>query len=148
LHKCKVIHSSLESSDPIYCTFSLVNPITDILLQRSVPVRLPDRGRGSGLEARLRVPLRGVIITTLTVTRVATPIPCVPLGLLRVSLRCSCGLLCYLHGSSLVSARWFCKAVARLSHRSNCSVRLLQEYSRRPGLGNRIALRPYIIDKE
>jgi hypothetical protein len=116
LHVCKVIHSSLKSSDPFYRALSLVNPITDVLLQRSVLVRVPGRGGGSSSEARVRVPLRGVITTTLMVTWVATPIPSVPLGLLRVSLWCSCGLLCCLHASSHASARWSYKAVAHLSH--------------------------------
>jgi hypothetical protein len=100
LYVCKIIHPSLESSDPFHHVLSLVNPITDIPLQRSVPVKVPGRGGGFGSEARLEVPLRGVIITTLVVTRVATPIPNVPLGLLRVSLRCSRSLLCCLHASS------------------------------------------------
>jgi hypothetical protein len=104
LHLCKVIHLSLESSDPFHHVLSLVNPITDIPLQRRAPVRVPDRGGGSGSEARLRV------------TWVANPIPSVPLGLLRVSLRCSRGLLHYLHMSSPTSARWSCEAVACLSH--------------------------------
>jgi hypothetical protein len=116
LHVCKVIHSLLESSDTFYRTLSLVNPITNVPLQRSVPVRVPGRGGGSDSEARLGVPLRGVITTTLMVTRVATPIPSVPLGLLRVNLWCSHGLLCCPHASSPVSARWFCEAVAHLSH--------------------------------
>jgi hypothetical protein len=116
LHVCKVIHPSLKSSDPFHHALSLVNPITDILLQRSIPVRVPDRGEGSGSEARLRVAVRGVVTTTLMVTRVATPIPSVPLGLLRVSLRCGHGLLCCLHTSSPVSARWFCDAMPCLSH--------------------------------
>jgi hypothetical protein len=68
LHVCKVIHLLLELSDPFHCTLSLVNPITDVLLQRSVPVRVPDRGGGSCLEARLRVTVRGVVTTTLMVT--------------------------------------------------------------------------------
>jgi hypothetical protein len=104
--------------------------------KRSIPVRVPDRGGGSNLEARIGVILRGVITTTLMVTRVATPIPGVPLGQLRVSMRCSCDLLCCIHASSPVSARWSYEAVARLSHRSNYSVRLSQEYSQRLGLGN------------
>jgi hypothetical protein len=116
LHVCKVIHSSLESSDLFYCVLSLVNPITDVLLQSSVPVRVPGRGRGSSSKARLGVPLRGVITTTLMVTRVVTPIPSVPLGLQRVSLWCSRGLLCCLHASSPSSARWSYKVVACLSH--------------------------------
>jgi hypothetical protein len=116
LHMCKVIHPLLESSDPFHRVLSLVNPITDALLQRSIPVRIPSRGRGSDSEARLEVTLRGVVTTTLMVTRVATPIPSVPLGLLRVSLRCSRGLLCCLYASSLTSARWSRKAVTRLSH--------------------------------
>jgi hypothetical protein len=29
-HVCKVIHLSLESSDPLHCALSLVNPITDV----------------------------------------------------------------------------------------------------------------------
>jgi hypothetical protein len=33
----KDIHPLLESSDHFHCTPSLVNPITDVLLQRSVP---------------------------------------------------------------------------------------------------------------
>jgi hypothetical protein len=82
----KVIHPSLESSDPFHRMLSLINPITDVLLQRSVPVRVPVRGGDSSLKARLRVTMRGVVTTTLMVTRVATLIPSVPLGLLRVSL--------------------------------------------------------------
>jgi hypothetical protein len=116
LHICKVIHLSLESSDPFHRALSLVNPITSVPLQRSVPVRVPGRGGGSSSEARLRVIVRGVVTTTLMVTRVATPIPSVPLGLLRVSLRCSRSLLCCLHMSSPASARWSCEAVVRLSH--------------------------------
>jgi hypothetical protein len=76
----------LKSSDPFHCALSLVNPITDVPLQRGVPVRVPGRGGGSSSEARLRVTGRGVVTTTLMVTRVATPILSVPLGLLRVSL--------------------------------------------------------------
>jgi hypothetical protein len=106
---------SLESSDPFHHTLSMVNPITDVPLQMSVPVRVPGRSRGSDSEVRLRVTVRGVI-TTLMVTRVATPVPSVPLGLLRVSLWCSHGLLCYLHASSPTRARWSCEAVVHLSH--------------------------------
>jgi hypothetical protein len=113
---CKVINLSLKSFDPIYYALSLVNPITDVLLQRSIPVRVLGRGGGSGSEARLGLTLRGVITTTLMVTRVATAIPSVPLGLLRVSLRCRCGLLCCLHVSSPVSVRWSYEAVACLIH--------------------------------
>jgi hypothetical protein len=86
LHVCKVIHLSLESSDPIHRALSLVNPIIDVPLQRSIPVRVPSRGRGSDSEARLGVTMKGIVTTTLRVTRVANPIPSVPLGLLRVSL--------------------------------------------------------------
>jgi hypothetical protein len=93
LHVSKIIHPSLELSDPFHHALRLVNPITDVPLQRSVPVRVPGRGGGSSSEARLRVTVRGVVTTTLLVTRVATPIPSVPLGLLRVSMWCSCGLL-------------------------------------------------------
>jgi hypothetical protein len=116
LHMCKVIHPLLELSDPFHCALSLVNPITDVPLQMSIPVRAPGRGGGSGSEARLRVTVRGIVTTTLMVTQVANPIPCVPQGLLRVSLRCCRGLLCYLHTSSPVSARWSCEAMAHLSH--------------------------------
>jgi hypothetical protein len=49
LHVCKVIHSSLESSDPFHRVLSLVSLITEVPLQRSVPVRVPGRGGGSGL---------------------------------------------------------------------------------------------------
>jgi hypothetical protein len=63
-----------------------------------------------------RVTVRGIVTTTLMVTLVANPIPSAPLGLLRVSLRCSRGLLCCLHMSSPASARWSCEAVACLSH--------------------------------
>jgi hypothetical protein len=73
----------LESSDPFHHALSLVNPITDVPLQRGAPVRLPGRGRGSGLEARLGVTVGGVVTTTLMVTQLAIPIPSVPLGLLR-----------------------------------------------------------------
>jgi hypothetical protein len=54
LHVCKVIHPSLESFDPFHHVLSLVNPITDVPLQRSVPVRIPGRGGGSSSEVRLR----------------------------------------------------------------------------------------------
>jgi hypothetical protein len=59
LHVCKVIHPSLESSDPFDRVLSLVNPITGIPLQWSVPVREPGRGRGFGSEARLGVTMSG-----------------------------------------------------------------------------------------
>jgi hypothetical protein len=65
---CKVIHSSLESFDSFYHVLSLVNPITNVPLQRNVLVRVPGRGRGFGSEARLEVTLRRVITTTLMVT--------------------------------------------------------------------------------
>jgi hypothetical protein len=116
LHVCKVIHPSLDSSDPFNRALSLVNPITDVLLQRSVPARVTGRDKGSGSEARLRVIVRGIVTTTPMVTRVAIPIPSVPLGLLWVSLRCSRGLLCYLHTNSPTSVRWSYEAVAHLSH--------------------------------
>jgi hypothetical protein len=93
LHMCKVIHPSLELFDPFHRVLSLVNPIAYIPLQRSIPVRVPGRGRGSGSEARLGVTVRGIVTTTLMVTRVANPIPSVLLGLLRVSVWCSCVLL-------------------------------------------------------
>jgi hypothetical protein len=83
---CTVIHPSLESSDPFHRVLSLVNPITDVPLQRSILVKVLGRGGGSGSKAKLRVTVRGVVTTTLMVIRVATPIPIVPLGLLRVSL--------------------------------------------------------------
>jgi hypothetical protein len=123
LQVCEVIHLMPDSSDPFHHALSLVNPITDVPLQRSVPVRVPGRGGGSDSEARLGVTVRGVVTTTLMVTRLATPIPSVPLGLLRVSLRCSLGLLCCLHASSPASVRWSCQAVARLSHLIKLSCR-------------------------
>jgi hypothetical protein len=116
LHECKVIHLSFESSDLLHCVLNLVNPITNVPLQRSVLVRVPGRGRGSGSEIRLGVTVRRKVTTTLMMTRVANPIPSVPLGLLRVSLRYSRGLLCCLHTSSPMSARWSCEVVACLSH--------------------------------
>jgi hypothetical protein len=69
----------LESSDLFHRALSLVNPITDVLLQRGVPVRVPDKGGGSGSEAKLGVTVRGVVTTTLMVTLVATPIRSVKL---------------------------------------------------------------------
>jgi hypothetical protein len=74
------------------------------------------RGGCSGSEARLRVTVRGVVTTTLMGTRVANPMPSVPLGHMRVSLWCSHGLLCCLHTSLPKSARWSYEAVACLSH--------------------------------
>jgi hypothetical protein len=68
LHMCKVIHLSLVSSDPIHHALSLVNPITDVPLQRSILVRVPSRGGGSSSDARLGVTVRGVVTTTLMVT--------------------------------------------------------------------------------
>jgi hypothetical protein len=116
LHVCKVIHLSLKSSNPFHHTLSLVNPITNVPLQRSIPVRVPGRGGGFGSEAMLKVTVRGIVTTILMVTWVANPIPSVPLVLLRVSLRCSRGLLCYLHMSSPARSRWSYEAVAHLSH--------------------------------
>jgi hypothetical protein len=105
----------LKSSDPFHHALGLVNPITSIPLERSITVSVPGRGGGFVPEARLGVTVRGVV-TTLKVTRVATPVPSVPLGLLRVSLCCSRGLLCCLHVSSPKSARWSCEDVAHLSY--------------------------------
>jgi hypothetical protein len=68
LHVCKVIHPSLESSDPFHHALNLVSPIIDVPFQRGVPVRVPGRSIGSGLEARLRVTVRGVITIALMVT--------------------------------------------------------------------------------
>jgi hypothetical protein len=137
---CKVIHLMLESSNPFHRTLNLVNPVTDVPLQRSIPVRVPGRGEGSGSEASLRVTVRGLVTTTLMVTRVATSILSVPLGLLRLSLRCSRGLLCYLHMNSLVSARQSFEAMVCLFHPIKLHCKTSQEYSRRAGLGNQIAL--------
>jgi hypothetical protein len=67
LHMCKVIHLSLESSDPFHRALSLVNNITDVSLQMSIPVRGPGKGGGSSSEARLEVTVRGVVTTTLMV---------------------------------------------------------------------------------
>jgi hypothetical protein len=106
----------LKSFDPFHRTLSLVNPITDVPLHTNVPVRVPGRGGGSGSEARLRVTVRGVVTTTLMVTQVASPIRSVPLGLLRVSVWCNHGLLCWLHTSSPMSVSWSCEAMACLSH--------------------------------
>jgi hypothetical protein len=58
----------LELSDPFHRVLRLVNLITDVPLLRSVPDRVPSRGRGSGSEARLRLTVRGVVTTTLMVT--------------------------------------------------------------------------------
>jgi hypothetical protein len=60
-------------------------PITGVPLQRSVQGRVLGRGEGSASEARLGITMRGVVTTTLMVTRVATPIPSVPLGLAVLS---------------------------------------------------------------
>jgi hypothetical protein len=65
---CKVIYPLLESSDPFHRMLSLVNLITDVLLKRSIPVRVPGRGGGSILEARLGITVRGIVTTTLMVT--------------------------------------------------------------------------------
>jgi hypothetical protein len=140
----------LESPDPFHRALILVNPISDIPLQRGVLVRVPGRGGGSSSKARLRVTVRGVVTTTVMVTRIATPIPSVPLGLLRVSLWCSHGLLCCVYMSSPASVRWSCEAVAHLSHQIKLQCRTFTrvKYSRMPRLGNRIALRPNNIEKK
>jgi hypothetical protein len=77
---CKVIHPSLESSDLVHRVHNLVNPITDVLYQRRIPVKVPGRGGGSDSKGRVEVTVRGVVTTTVMVTRVAIPIPSVPLG--------------------------------------------------------------------
>jgi hypothetical protein len=86
MEACIFVCTCAKSSDPFHRALSLVSPITDIPLQKSVLVRVPCRDGGSGSEARLRVTVRGVITNALMVTRVATPIPSVPLRLMRVSL--------------------------------------------------------------
>jgi hypothetical protein len=116
LHVCKLIHPLLESSDPFHHALNLVNPVTDVPLQRSIPIRVHGRGGSFNSEVRLGVTVRGIVTTTPMVTQVANPIPSVPLGLLRVNLRCSRGLLCRLHTSSPTSVRWSYEAVAHLSH--------------------------------
>jgi hypothetical protein len=68
LHVCRVIHPKLESFDPFHRVLSLVNPITDVPLQRSVPVRVPGRGEDFDLEARLGLLVRGVVTITFMVT--------------------------------------------------------------------------------
>jgi hypothetical protein len=103
-------------SDPFHRMLSLVNPITDVPLQGSILVSIPGRGGGCSSEAWHRVTVRRIVATTLMLTRVANAIPSVPLGLQRVRLWCSRGLLCYLHTSSPARARWSCEAVARLAH--------------------------------
>jgi hypothetical protein len=70
----------LESFDPFHHALSLVNPITDVLLQRGILVRVSGRGGGFDSESRLGITVRGVVTTTLMVTRVPIPIPSVPLG--------------------------------------------------------------------
>jgi hypothetical protein len=64
---CKIIHPLLESSDLFHRVLSLVNPITDVPLQSSIPVRICGRCEGSGSEARLMINVIGVV-TTLMVT--------------------------------------------------------------------------------
>jgi hypothetical protein len=68
LHMCKVIHPLLESSDPFHCTLSLVNHITDIPLQRSIPVWVLGRDGGSGSDSSLGVTVRRIVTTSLMVT--------------------------------------------------------------------------------
>jgi hypothetical protein len=82
-------------------------------LSRLIP---SSEGGGSGSEAWPGVTMRGVLTTALIVTRVATLIPSVPLGFLRVSLRCSRVVLSCLPASLPTSAWWSCEAVMRLSH--------------------------------
>jgi outer membrane receptor protein involved in Fe transport len=59
---------SLKSSNPFHHTLSLINLTTDVPLQRSIAVRVPGRGGGSGSEGRLRVTVRGIVTTILMVT--------------------------------------------------------------------------------
>jgi hypothetical protein len=68
LRMCKVIHLLLELSDPFHRVLSLVNPITNVELQRSIPVRVPGKAGGFSSEARRGVTVRGVVTTTLMVT--------------------------------------------------------------------------------
>jgi outer membrane receptor protein involved in Fe transport len=58
----------LKSFDRFHHAVGLVNPITDLPLQRGIPVRVPGRGGGSGSEVRLGVTVRGVVTATLMVT--------------------------------------------------------------------------------
>jgi hypothetical protein len=145
LHVCKVIHLSLKSSDSLCRALSLVNPITDVPLQESVPVRVHSRGGGSSSEPRIEETVRGIVTTTLMVTQVANPIPSVPWGW-------ACGVLVVYCAASIRARPWVWGGPTKLWRaspiRSNYSVRLSQEYSRRAGLGNRITLRLYSIDIE
>jgi hypothetical protein len=94
----------------------LVNAISDVPLQRRVLVGVASGGGGSSSEAWPRVAMIGVLTTALVVTRIATLIPSVPLGLLRVRMQCSCVMLCCLPVSLPTSARWSSEVVACLSH--------------------------------
>jgi hypothetical protein len=136
LHMCKVIHPLLESSDPFHRVLSLVNPITDVALQRSVPVRVLGRGGGFSSEARLGVTMRGLVTTALMVTRVANPIPSVSLG----SWGWVCGVVVVCCATSIWDRLREQGGPTKLWHaspiQSNYSVRLSKEYSTRPELGN------------
>jgi hypothetical protein len=58
----------LESFGPFHHALGIVNPITDVPLERSIPVRVPGRDRGSSSEDSLGVTVRGVVTNTLMVT--------------------------------------------------------------------------------
>jgi hypothetical protein len=123
LHMCKIIHPSHESSDPLHPALSLVSPITSVPLQRSIPVEVPGRGRGSGLEASLGVTMRGVV-TTPSWWACGVVVACCAASM-RARPR--------VHGGHL---KLWCASPIR----SNCSVQLSQEYRPRAALGNRIAM--------
>jgi hypothetical protein len=148
LHMCKVIHLPLESSDPFHRTLNLVRPITDVPFQRKVPVGVPSKGGGSSSEDRLGVTMRGVVTTTLMVTWVATPYPVSHWG--SWGWAYSVVVACY--AASMRARPWVRGGPVKLWRaspiRSNYSVILSQEYSRRVRLGNRIALWPYNTDRE
>jgi hypothetical protein len=70
-----LVYESIESCISVCtCAKSTIHllshpiPITDVSLQGSVPVKVPGRGGGSGLVARLGVTVRGIVTTTLMVT--------------------------------------------------------------------------------
>jgi hypothetical protein len=95
----------LDQSDPLHRLLCLVCLITATPLERVLPVWVACRGGGPCSVADPGRIVRVLGTTALLVLRVTTPIPNVPLGLLRGILWCNGGLLCCLQASTSTSAR-------------------------------------------
>jgi hypothetical protein len=146
----KLPYRVLESFNPLHHLLYLVRPITNIPLKGVIPIGVPCWGGGPCSTAEPRRTVRLVGTTTLLVLWVTTPIPSVPLGLLRGAYGAAaycCAASMWAHYRVWGGPEYLRRAS---SIRVSCNVSCWQEYSASVGLGNWITLLPpsYNIEME